>query len=299
MMISVECAGLQIQVPRKAHRPWRFLLRVSLAIGIWAAGCGLTLSGDWQLVVIGVCIEGLFFAHLLELAHSCIHGTAFGWRRVDRIAGTLLALPMLVSYSDYRDNHLQHHRTLGISEKKDFFGYQFENMPTWWSFAKHLWMLDHYRTALKDMARAVGCWRGRGVQTAKSNSHLDHLLMVLWLLVPFVALLFDHLGPWLVQVVPLLVAAPCHVLVELPEHWHCQMVGDPLGHSRSISASPIAVWFTNGNNYHFEHHLCPWLSNDALRDLHQKVRPVVLHHASYFEFYSQVVGTLRFTEGRV
>jgi fatty acid desaturase len=272
---------------------------VLLAVGIWAAGCGLTLSGDWHLAVAGVFIEGLFFAHLLELAHSCIHGTAFGWRRVDRIAGTLLALPMLVSYSDYRDNHLEHHRTLGLSEKKDFFGYQFDNMSTWRSFALHLWMIDHYRNALKNMVRALARWRWRAIHAAKFNSHLEHLSMVLWLAVPFVALAFGHPGPLLVQVVPLLIAAPCHVLVELPEHWHCQMVGDPLGHSRSISASRIAVWFTNGNNYHFEHHLCPWLSNDALRDLHQKVRQFALHHDSYFEFYSQVVGSLRFSEGRV
>jgi fatty acid desaturase len=291
-MISVVCAGLQIQVPRKDHRPWHFLLRVLLAVAIWAAGCGLTLSDDWRLAVVGVFIEGLFFVHLLELAHSCIHGTAFGSRRVDRIAGRLLALPMLVSYADYRDTHLEHHRTLGISEKKDFFGYEFDNMPTWWSFARQLWMLDHYRNALRNIVRAVVRWRWRAIPAAKFDSHVEHLLMVVWLLVPLVALALGHAGPLLVQVVPLLVAAPCHVLVELPEHWHCRIVGDPLGHSRSISASRIAVWFTNGNNYHFEHHLCPWLSNDALREMHRKLHQVVHPHSSYFEFYSQVVGSL-------
>ena len=84
-----------------------------------------------RVAVVGVFIEGLLFAHMLELVHSCIHGTAFGSRRVDRIVGVLLGLPMLVSFSDYRDNHLEHHRKLGKSEKKDFFGYEFDNMTTW------------------------------------------------------------------------------------------------------------------------------------------------------------------------
>ncbi len=298
--ISVACAGLQIQVPRRVNRPWRFSLKVLLAVSIWAAGCAMTLSGDWRAAVVGVFIEGLLFAHMLELVHSCIHGTAFGARRADRIAGVLLGLPMLVSFSDYRDNHLAHHRTLGKSEKKDFFGYEFEGMATWLSFARHMLMLGHYRNAAKNMARAATRWRWRAIPAAGFNSHVEHLLMVLWLLVPLVALLLGQTGPMLVLVVPLLVAVPCHVLIELPEHWHCLPVDNPLVNTRSISAGRIAAWFTNGNNYHLEHHLCPWLPNDALRDVqHELHQHVANYHSSYFSFYTQVVRSLRFTNKAV
>lgn len=296
-MITVECAGLRIQVPRHDNRPWRFSLRVLAAVFILAAGCGMTLSGDWRTALVGVFIEGLLFAHMLELVHSCIHGTAFGSRRIDRIAGVLLGLPMLVSFSDYRDNHLEHHRTLGLSEKKDFFGYEFDNMTTWLSFVMHLLMVGHYRNAARNMARAATRWKRRTIPAAAFNSHIEHLLMVLWLLVPLVALLLGHPEPLLIQVVPLIVAAPCHVLIELPEHWHCRPVDNPLTHTRSISASRIAVWFTNGNNYHFEHHLCPWLPNNALGDVQKKLLKHVVHyHPSYFDFYSHVLRSLRFTE---
>jgi fatty acid desaturase len=297
VMISVECAGLRIRVPRRDHHPWRFFLRVITAVSIWATGCAMTLLGDWHLVIVGVCVEGLLFAHMLELVHSCIHGTAFGSRRVDRIAGMLLALPMLVSFSDYRDNHLKHHRTLGKSEKKDFFGYEFDNMTTWLSFALHVLMFGHYRNAVTKMVRAAMPWRWRTIPAASFNSHIEHLVMVFWLLVPLVALLLGHTEPLLIQVIPLIVAVPCHVLIELPEHWCCRPVDNPLAHTRSISASHIAVWFTNGNNYHFEHHLCPWLSNVALRDLHQTLHHHVVHyHPSYFDFYLQVLRSLRFTK---
>jgi fatty acid desaturase len=296
-MISMECAGLRIEVPRHSHHPWRFFLRVLLAVSILAVSCAMTLSSDWRVAVVGVFVEGLLFAHMLELVHSCIHGTAFGLRRVDRIAGVLLGLPMLVSFSDYRDNHLEHHRTLGISEKKDFFGYEFDNMTTWRSFALHLLMIGHYRNAAKNMVRAAMFWRRRMIPAAKFNSYIEHLLMVLWLLVPLIALLLGYTGLVLIQVVPLVVAVPCHVLIELPEHWRCRPVDDPLTHTRSIAASGIVVWFTNGNNYHFEHHLCPWLPNNVLRDVQQKLhKHIVYYHPSYFDFYSQLVRSLRFTE---
>jgi len=295
--ISVECAGLHIQVPRHINLPWQFPLKVLLAVSIWAAGSAMTLYSEWRVAVVGIFIEGLVFAHMLELAHSCIHGMAFGSRRADRIAGVLLGLPMLVSFSDYRDNHLEHHRTLGKTEKKDFFGYEFQGMTTWLSFALHLLMLGHYRNAAKNMARAATHWRWRKIPAVTINSHIEHLLMVLWLLVPLVALLLGHTAPLLIFVVPLVVAVPCHVLIELPEHWHCPPVDNPLVHTRSISASRITTWFTNGNNYHLEHHLCPWLPNNALRDVHLKLRKHAVHHQpSYFRFYSQVIRSLRITE---
>src|ERR1041384_2481784 len=101
-MIYMECAGLQFEVPRHRNRPLRFFLRLLLAFSILAPACAMTLSSDWRVIVAGVCIEGLLFAHLLELVHSCIHGTAFGSHRLDRMAGVLLGLPMFVSFSDYR-----------------------------------------------------------------------------------------------------------------------------------------------------------------------------------------------------
>lgn len=291
--ISMQCAGLRLQVPRHVNRPWRFSLKVLLALSILAAGGALTLSGDWRLAAAGVLIEGLVFAHMLELVHSCLHGTAFGAQRADRVAGVLLGLPMLVSFSDYRSNHLEHHRTLGKSEKKDFFGYEFEGMTTWLSFARHLLMLGHYRNAARSMARAATRWDWRKIPAAAFDSHIEHLLMVLWLLVPLGALLSGHTGPFLVLILPCLIAIPCHVLIELPEHWHCPPVDDPLVHTRTVSASRIATWFTNGNNYHLEHHLCPWLPNKALRDVHLKLRAHAVHYQrSYFRFYWEVFRSL-------
>lgn len=295
-MIPIKCADLELEVPRLQRKPWRFLFRVLFALALLAGGVVMTLSGDWRLVTAGVIVEGLLFTHLLELVHSCIHGTAFGSQRVDRLAGVLLGLPMLVSYSDYRDNHLEHHRTLGVTEKKDFFGYEFDAMTTWQSFAKHLTMSGHYINAIKTMLKSIAPWEWWRIPSEKVNARLEHLLMLVWLLVPLVLLASGHSKFLLVIVVPLLIAVPVHVLVELPEHYHCRPVDNPLTHTRSIAANRVAVWFTNGNNYHFEHHLCPWLPNNALKEVQLKLHPHIVHyHPSYFNFYSHVFRSLRFT----
>ena len=68
---------MQLEVPRHNRSHWRFFLRVFLAVTV-GAGSAMALAGEWRLAVVGVVIEGLLFAHMLELVHSCIHGTAFG-----------------------------------------------------------------------------------------------------------------------------------------------------------------------------------------------------------------------------
>src|SRR5262249_5616343 len=150
---------------------------------------------------------------------------------------------------------------------------------------RHLLMLGHYRNAAKNMARAATRSNWRNIPAGAFDSQIEHLLMVIWLLVPLVSWLLGHPGAFLVLVLPLAVAIPCHVLIELPEHWHCPPVDNPLIHTRSISASRIATWFTNGNNYHLEHHLCPWLPNKDLHDLHVRIRSQAVHYQpSYFRF---------------
>ena len=293
--ISVECAGLQTQVPRHISHPWRFSLKVLLAASIGAAGSALTLHGEWRLAVVGVFIEGLVFAHMLELVHSCIHGTAFGARHADRIAGVLLGLPMLVSFSDYRNNHLEHHRTLGKSEKKDFFGYEFEGMTTWLSFVRHLLMApDTIETLQKNLCRAATRWNWSKIPAAAFDSQIEYLLMALWLLIPLGALLMGQTGPFLVMVLPCLVAIPCHVLIELPEHWHCPPVDNPLIHTRSISASRIATLV------HKRKQLSPGAPPLSLAPKqraarrHRELRTPAAHYQpSYFRFYLQVIRSLR------
>src|SRR4029077_5857829 len=66
---------------------------------------------------------GLMYGHAVELQHQALHNTAFPSRGWNRFVGFFLGLPMLVSFSDYQYNHLNHHRLLGSKEDREFFNY--------------------------------------------------------------------------------------------------------------------------------------------------------------------------------
>jgi fatty acid desaturase len=81
---------------------------------------------------------------------------------------------------------------------------------------------------------------------------------------------------WLLALI--LIAEPAHFLIELPEHIFCDNASrSPFRNTRTIVASPFAVWFTNYNNFHVEHHLRPSLPFDQLPALHRSIRVQLRH----------------------
>ena len=50
------------------------------------------------------------------------------------------------------------------------------------------------------------------------------------------------------------------------------------------------TWFTNGNNFHVEHHYMPGLPIDRLHDLHAVIGKDITHYyESYRAFYAEVL----------
>jgi fatty acid desaturase len=294
MATALDLASLRNFVPQRIVRPWRFAFKIAFALTLLSAAAFMALSSRLPIAALGVFLEGLLFAHILELVHSCIHGTGIGVPAWDRVIGVALGLPMLVSYSDYRKNHLEHHRTLGKTEKEDFFGYDFETLNSWPAFAVHLLMLGHYKSSFKNMWRAVTSWKWRDTYTSAASAHVEYLLMILWLAVPVIALAMGNTAVARVVLLPLIVAIPCHVLIELPEHWRCPPSANMMENTRSISASRLATWFTNGNNYHLEHHLFAGLPNESLRAVHALVKKHAMQYEeSYWQFYLRFARSLR------
>jgi fatty acid desaturase len=101
-------------------------------------------------------------------------------------------------------------------------------------------------------------------------------------------------GPVLILkiwMIPLfLVASPLHFFIELPEHLGCDFeTRDPFDNTRTIAGSRISTWFTNGNNFHVEHHLAPALSMDQLAELFEATRGKhKFLSQSYPEFYGSL-----------
>ena len=91
---------------------------------------------------------------------------------------------------------------------------------------------------------------------------------------------------------PLLIAIPTHALIELPEHWgqdHGTL--DVASNTRTIRAGWFGCWYTNGNNYHIEHHWLPGVPNDRFPELHRVIEDRIAsetYPAFYRRFSSEI-----------
>jgi fatty acid desaturase len=89
----------------------------------------------------------------------------------------------------------------------------------------------------------------------------------------------------------LLVAEPVHFWVELPEHFGCDLTTmNVLLNTRTIRGSWLSFWFTNGNNFHVEHHLYPRIAIDKLPRVHATLRDdLQFFDRSYWSFLRMVL----------
>jgi fatty acid desaturase len=242
---------------------------------------------------------GLAYAHAVELQHQCLHNTAYRNRTWGRVVGVLLGLPSLVSFSDYQNSHLKHHRLLGTPEDKEFFNYAYQKLHSLPSLIMHLWMVRHYRDVtgyiVKSMLGKLVRKDQATLKMAKKIRFEYQLMAVFLATMVFVTIFFEttlFLKLWLI---PLLIAVPAHALIELPEHIGCDTtINDVLVNTRTIKTNKFMVWFVNGNNYHVEHHWLPAVPNDKFPKLHAYVASRTRYaDVSYSSFYRKFFRNLR------
>ncbi|MEU8953448.1 fatty acid desaturase [Streptomyces sp. NPDC048518] len=281
-----------------------FTFKVLVCAVITAAGCWLALQSQVPLRGIGILLIGLMFAHAAELQHETLHGLAYRGRRANRVVGVALGLPMLISFTAYRVAHMRHHRDLGTPGNREFFDYgdqygksehhsRFGTALTW---LVRFTMAYHYWQFALGVGRALrgGAFDGESARNTR-RIRVEHLL-ALAVVVAAVVLSVAYAATavvwiWLLPLV--LVAAPVHALIELPEHFRCDTLDrSPFANTRTIKSNVLLTWYTNGNNFHVEHHLMPNLPIERLPDLHVEVRDRLRHyHSGYFAYFKSFVGS--------
>ncbi|QEU96539.1 fatty acid desaturase [Streptomyces kanamyceticus] len=280
-----------------------FTFKVLVCALITAAGCWLALQPQLSLRLCGVLLIGLMFAHAAELQHETLHGLAYRSRRANRVVGVLLGLPMLISYTAYRVAHMRHHRDLGTPGNREFFDYgdqygkgeggsRIGTALTW--FARFT-MAYHYWQFGVGVGKALRGSRFDGESAVNTRRiRAEHLLAVSALVVGAVlsVVFASPAALWLWLLPMVVVAAPMHALIELPEHFRCETLDrSPFANTRTIKSNWLLTWYTNGNNFHVEHHLMPNLPIERLPDLHVEVRESLRHyHPGYFAYFRSFLG---------
>lgn len=273
-----------------------FVVKVTVALLLSCLGGVLALSGGWFATPIGVLLLAAMYTHMVELQHQCLHHSAFRRTSLHRPVGFLLGLPLLSAYSHYRVQHLQHHKYLGTADDSEFFGFDTRAPLTWGVLLRGtLSPARLFQVAVDVLKSCQGTWvytMGQIAGRARQQVITEYRLFALWVggAVALSVVGYGH-AVLVLWALPLLLSIPIHFLLELPEHVLCDNEStDVLRNTRTISGSWFSRWFTNGNNFHVEHHASMVVPINRLQERHPLAKKYALHvEDSYVTFYAKVM----------
>lgn len=281
------------------RKPLLFLAKFFFAFLIIAGATALVaLARDYALTAIGVLVNGLMFAHLIELQHECMHGHAFRSPTMNRLCGVICGIFIASSNSHYRYDHLRHHAWLGTPRNLEHFNYRFSNLDSVVGFARAFFDLSRY----KRVAHILWCTLlGEpvpGVDRAKAGREIKQEY-VLYLVLFLASVAAAIVSPTTARVIALawwipalLVAEGVHFLIEMPEHFGLNTMTQPdvLANTRTIRTSRLARWFVNGNDLHTAHHYHHGVPMCNIEKLHKLIEDrIVVVERSYWSLYADIL----------
>jgi fatty acid desaturase len=260
-----------------------FIRKLSEQAALFAIGAALLLlplfHGIWIARLAGLSCLGVTYARNLELMHECLHGTALRSRRMNRVIGTLLGLPMFVSFTEWRSSHAQHHRDVRL----EGFQYRLERLRGMRELLLHLTMARHFGVALANMLESLVRNPKRLDSAIAGSVRREHLMMLALSIGVLTAAFAGNVSPLLLWFASLPIAVLVHVHIELPEHLECDTDSrNALHNARIIRAGRFAAWFTNNNHLHAVHH---WLASVPIANLPQLANAVQAHTLHVEESY--------------
>lgn len=228
-------------------RPRRAAAHMTTLLGLFSINALVLVVGWMPILWFSVPAAGLALCGALSTVHECAHGTYFGRRGLDRSAGRLFALLLLMNFSKYRRGHLAHHAFLGrdgdgepalrITSVQDLIGAIVVN--------RHA--LLHWRSLVLDH------------EVASSAQRRDSCLLALVAVGLLTASVIAPAEMMLVFWTPFVLGSVLDNVVSLPEH---TLIGEEAeGPVTRTLLAPTAFEFLIYNvNNHAEHHNWPSVS---------------------------------------
>ncbi|HEV3157231.1 MAG TPA: fatty acid desaturase [Candidatus Baltobacteraceae bacterium] len=128
--------------------------------------------------------------------------------------GTLLGLPMFVSFSEWCLGHAQHHRNVRL----EGFQYCLERLRGVRELLLHLTMARHFGVALANMLESLVRNPKRLDPAIAGSVRRKHLLMLALSIGVLTAAFAGNASPSLLWFASFPIAVLVHVHIELPEH---------------------------------------------------------------------------------
>lgn len=255
-----------------------------------------TIDLSWYAKGLTVIMLGLIYAHFTELQHELLHGHAFKSQRLNRVLGFFCGLFMLNSFSHYKYHHLRHHRHLGTALNSEFFNYPEKGINSPLKLLSAALNPGRFIRVGALMIKSLLGTTLKDIQDNKAHTHARQEYC-LYFVILSAAIAFTlvtgsmfFIVAWFIPMV--LIAEPAHYLIELPEHFGLDAYSEPNfnRNTRSIEASWVARWYTNGNNLHTAHHSLasvPMGHCQALHDCSRAHMEVI--EQDYWTFYRKVM----------
>lgn len=287
------------QLPRQMfeRRPLLFLAKLFFAMGLIAvAWVVIWLQYSWQTTLFAIVVNGLMYAHLIELQHECLHGHAFKSPALNRFYGVICGIFMIIPHSHYRYDHLRHHAYLGTPRNHEHFDYRFQNLDSIFGFVCAFFDLSRFKRVIK-MTVLTLLWRPLpGIEKKKYDRDIkQEYLLYFFLFIASVAYTVQT-GSWLMLLAwwlpSLLIAEGVHFLIEMPEHFGLNTQTNPnvLTNTRTIRTSKLVGWFVNGNDVHTAHHYHQGMPMCHVRSLHSMIASdISTVESSYRSFFWRVI----------
>lgn len=307
LLAPVQGPDSRRQLPEElfTKRPFRFTLKFLMAVLIIAASLAAVITAQqWWVTGVLVIVLGMMYAHLVELQHECLHEHAYSQRWVNRLVGFLCGVPMLISYSHYKYEHLRHHAFLGTTKNQEFFNYRFHDLDTPLGFVRGAFHLGRYLDVAKSLGLSLTGQLEPSVTKTRSAKKIRTeyaVFAVILLAAAVISIVTASPLVLLLWVLPaLLIAEPAHFLIELPEHFGLNTQTDPnvLSNTRTVRSGWFGKWYTNGNDLHTAHHFHQGVPMVNIPELHKVIENRInTIEPSYFSFYRDVVkGRIRYQQ---
>lgn len=250
----------------------------------------------WYACALDIVFLGLIYAHFTELQHELLHGHAFKSQALNRVLGFFCGVFMLNSFSHYKYHHLRHHRHLGTELNSEFFSYPEKGLDSPLKLLGAAMNPSRFGRVITLMFNSLRGKKLRDIDDSKAESHARQEYRLYFFIVS-AAIAYTLISgsmllvfAWFIPMV--LIAEPAHYLIELPEHFGLDAYNEPNfnRNTRSIEASWVARWYTNGNNLHTAHHSLASVPMGHCQALHDSARATMeIIEPNYRTFYRKVM----------
>ena len=273
------------EVIRRLHRlEDKHNVRLLFFLAIWAVAGYAALTFDHVAVQAVSClIEVSGIIGCTVLLHEASHGLLFKNPILDRLAGLLCGLLVLLSVSGFWTNHKMHHvrrsskmpqnldRRFDLNATSSLLGYLLGNLVKAYGFITFLPVIV--------IVKADWKWRVRTI--------MEYAMIVGFLAIVFKTLPFQTI--WKLWMFPLLISALVTQIRAIAEHGLTTR-GNVFTSSRTVRSNRIVSFMMCNINYHLEHHLfpqVPWYNlpkiHALLGDEYRRAGSSV--YRSYTEFF--------------